>query len=58
VVEEYVKGAAPDRWHWLKECKQYPRVIIERRNWRPRSDLCDECQEIERKALRKAQTVQ
>ena len=55
---EYVKGAAPDRWHWIKECKQYPTVIIESRNWRPHSDLCDYCQEIERKALLKVQAVE
>ncbi len=56
-MEEYVKGPAPDRWHWSKECKQYPRVVIERRNWRPSSDLCDECLDIERISLRKAAAV-
>ena len=52
-MAEYVKGAAPDRWHWFIECKQYPRVIIERRLRRPNSDLCDECSDIERAQIRK-----
>ncbi|MCW4024019.1 MAG: hypothetical protein NWF01_03175 [Candidatus Bathyarchaeota archaeon] len=51
-MEEYVKGPAPDRWHWYKECKQYPRAVIQRRSRRPNSDLCDECLEIEAKQLR------
>jgi len=45
-LEEYVKGAEPDRWHWMTNCQQYPRVVMERRTRRPTSDLCDECQEI------------
>ena len=53
MIEEYVKGAAPDRWHWIKDCRQYPRVVIERRQRRPSSDLCDECQDLERISLRK-----
>jgi hypothetical protein len=52
-MEEYVKGVEPDRWHWYKSCKQYPRVIIHRRSWRPNSDLCDECMDIEKITLRK-----
>lgn len=52
-MEKYVKGAEPDRWHWNKKCKQYPRVVIIARNRRPSSDLCDECLDIERLALRK-----
>ena len=49
-MEEYVKGPAPDRWHWNKSCKQYPREAIQRRSTRPNSDLCDECQDIEKRA--------
>src|SRR3989304_7077231 len=48
-MEEYVKGPAPDRWHWNKSCKQYPREAIQRRSTRPKSDLCDECQYIEKR---------
>jgi hypothetical protein len=51
-VEEYVKGPDPDRWHWSKDCKQYPREAIQKRLRRPTSDLCDECLEIEAKQLR------
>ncbi len=25
---EYVKGPEPDRWHWQKDCKQYPRAVV------------------------------
>ena len=50
---EYVKGPEPDRWHWYKNCKQYPRVVMQTRNRRPSSDLCDECLDIERIELRK-----
>ena len=53
MIKEYVKGPEPDRWHWMKSCKQYPRVAIEKRIKRPTSDLCDECLDIEAKALRK-----
>lgn len=49
-MEEYVKGPAPDRWHWKKSCKQYPREAIRRRSTRPNSGLCDECQNIEKRA--------
>lgn len=49
-MEEYVKGPAPDRWHWNKNCKQYPREVIQRRSTRPNSDLCDECQNLEKRA--------
>jgi len=52
-VDEYVKGAEPDRWHWNKSCKQYPRVVIEKRTNRPTHDLCDDCLEIEKKTLSK-----
>ena len=49
-MEEYVKGPAPDRWHWNKNCTQYPREVIQRRSTRPNSDLCDECLDIEKRA--------
>jgi CBS domain-containing protein len=48
-MEEYVKGPAPDRWHWNKSCKQYPREALQRRSTRPNSDLCDECLDIEKR---------
>jgi hypothetical protein len=48
-MEEYVKGPEPDRWHWCKNCAQYPRVALKRRSHRPDSDLCDECQSREAK---------
>ena len=54
---EYVKGPEPDRWHWIKDCKQYPQVVIRKRLSRPSSDLCDECQDLERIALHKIATT-
>ena len=48
-MEEYVKGAEPDRWHWCKNCTQYPRVVIKKRAIRPNSDLCDQCAAREKK---------
>ncbi len=48
-MDEYVKGPAPDRWHWIKSCKQYPREVIQRHSTRPSSDLCDECLDIEKR---------
>ena len=47
---EYVKGPTSDRWHWSKNCKQYPQVAIQRRSLRPKSNLCDECLYIEKQA--------
>ena len=49
-MEEYVKGPAPDRWHWNKNCTQYPREVIQRRSTRPNSDLCDECLDMEKRS--------
>jgi len=40
---EYVKGPPPDRWHWCKNCTQYPLQIYQRRSKRPKYDLCDQC---------------
>jgi CBS domain-containing protein len=48
-LDEYVKGPAPDRWHWNKSCTQYPREAIQRHSTRPNSDLCDECLDIEKR---------
>jgi hypothetical protein len=43
VLVEYVKGPPPDRWHWCKNCSQYPLEVYKRRLRRPEHDLCDEC---------------
>ena len=52
-MTDYIKGPEPDRWHWYKNCKQYPLVIMQKRSFRPSSDLCDDCLDIERIELRK-----
>jgi CBS domain-containing protein len=49
-MDEYVKGPAPDRWHWIKNCSQYPREAVQKHLTRPSSDLCDECQAMEKRA--------
>ena len=54
---EYVKGAEPDRWHWIKSCKMFPRVVMRRRFNRPSSDLCDECLDLELLELRRAAII-
>jgi hypothetical protein len=48
-MDMYVKGAEPDRWHWMADCKQYPSVVMQKRMIRPSSDLCDSCLMLERK---------
>jgi len=40
---EYVKGSEVDKWHWCKNCTQYPSYIHQRRSVRPHSDLCNQC---------------
>jgi hypothetical protein len=45
---EYVQGAPPDRWHWCKNCTEYPLQVYERRYRRPDHDLCDECKAFRR----------
>ncbi|HII85252.1 TPA: hypothetical protein HA273_01440 [Candidatus Bathyarchaeota archaeon] len=47
VVVEYVQGPPPDRWHWCKNCRQYPRFSYQKRSRRPDHDLCDECRSKE-----------
>ena len=49
-MEEYVKGPAPDRWHWINSCTQYPREAVQKRSSRPNADLCDECLDIEKRS--------
>jgi hypothetical protein len=49
IMVEYVRGTPPDRWHWCKNCSQYPLYVYQRRHERPDSDLCDECETKEHK---------
>ncbi len=48
---EYVRGTPPDRWHWCKNCSQYPLYAYQKRSTRPDSDLCDECNAKETKQV-------
>jgi hypothetical protein len=54
---EYVRGALPDRWHWMSSCDQFPRVVSMRRCVRPSSDLCDSCLDLERLEQKNAVSV-
>jgi hypothetical protein len=49
VMVEYVQGVPPDRWHWCKNCSQYPLKVYKRRSREPAHDLCDECKRKEKK---------
>jgi len=40
---EYVRGSEFDRWHWCKNCTQYPMYIHEKTSTEPSSNLCDQC---------------
>ena len=40
---EYVRGSQLDKWHWCKNCSQYPMYIYQKASEVPLSDLCDQC---------------
>jgi len=40
---EYVRGSEFDKWHWCKNCTQYPMYIYQKTSVEPFSDLCDQC---------------
>jgi len=40
---EYVRGSENDKWHWCKNCSQYPMYIYQKTSVKPRSDLCEQC---------------
>jgi hypothetical protein len=40
---EYVRGSQNDKWHWCKNCTQYPMYIYQKTPVKPFSDLCDQC---------------
>jgi hypothetical protein len=40
---EYVRGSEYDKWHWCKNCTQYPMYIYQKTPIKPPSDLCDQC---------------
>ena len=40
---EYVRGSKWDKWHWCKNCTQYPMYIYQKTSIKPPSDLCDQC---------------
>jgi hypothetical protein len=40
---EYVRGSQQDKWHWCKNCTQYPMYIYQKINMEPPSNLCDQC---------------
>lgn len=40
---EYVRGSKMDRWHWCKNCTQYPMYIYQKTSVEPSSNLCEQC---------------
>lgn len=40
---EYVRGSQSDKWHWCKNCTQYPIYIYQKTSTEPTSDLCEQC---------------
>jgi hypothetical protein len=40
---EYVRGSQRDKWHWCKNCTQYPMYIYQKTTIKPPSDFCDQC---------------
>ena len=45
-MAEYVRGSQTDKWHWCKNCTQYPNYIVYQRiTERPllENDLCEQC---------------
>jgi hypothetical protein len=40
---EYVRGSETDKWHWCKNCTQYPMYLYQKTSLEPPSDLCDQC---------------
>jgi hypothetical protein len=42
-VEDYVRGSESDKWHWCKNCTQYPMYIYQKTSVEPLSDLCKQC---------------
>ena len=39
---EYVRGSPSDRWHWCKNCTQYPMYVYQKTTVRP-PNVCDQC---------------
>ncbi len=40
---EYIRGSEFDKWHWCKNCTQYPMYIYQKTSVKPFSDFCDQC---------------
>ena len=40
---EYVRGSENDKWHWCKNCTQYPMYIYQKTSIEPASNLCEQC---------------
>jgi hypothetical protein len=40
---DYVRGSKYDKWHWCKNCTQYPIYIYQKTSAEPYSDLCEQC---------------
>ena len=45
---EYVRGSKNDKWHWCKNCTQYPMFIYQKTPMEPPSDFCEQCKTKEK----------
>ena len=41
---EYVRGSEVDKWHWCKNCTQYPMFIYQKTSIKPPNDFCEQCE--------------
>jgi hypothetical protein len=42
VMVEYIRGSENDRWHWCKNCTQYPMYIYQKTSVEPSSNTREE----------------
>jgi hypothetical protein len=47
---KYVRGSQYDKWHWCKNCTQYPMYIYQETPIKPPSDFCEQCRTKEKTA--------
>ena len=42
---DYVRGSQTDKWHWCKNCTQYPFFVYQKTAQRPllENELCEQC---------------
>ena len=41
---EYVRGSKMDKWHWCRNCTQYPMYVYQKTSIEPKTNLCEQCE--------------